>query len=107
MALSKLKNNGVDIDYDEIVKVCKKYHISELSIFGSSLRKDFASNSDVDILVSYHNKAKISLFDEAQLMNEFTVLFNRPVDICDIRGLKNPIRREEILSTREVVYIDT
>ena len=103
--LKKLEENGVHLTYEEIVQLCDKYHIEELSIFGSSIRDDFTDDSDIDVLVAYKPKAKVSLFDEVDLMNELSNLIKRTVDICDIRGLKNPIRREEILSTREVVYV--
>jgi len=103
--LEKLKENGVHLKYDEVAQLCDKYHIEELSICGSSIRDDFTDKSDIDILVAYKPKAKISLFDEVDLMNEFSNLIKRSVDICDIRSLKNPIRREEILSTREVVFV--
>ena len=103
--LEKLKKNGVILKYEDIVRLCQKYHIIELSLFGSAIREDFHEESDVDILISYKPKAKISLFDEVNLGNEFSELMNRDVDIVDVKGLKNPIRREEILSTREIVYV--
>jgi predicted nucleotidyltransferase len=53
--IEKLQKNGVFINYDNIVTICKKYYINELSVFGSSLRDDFNKNSDIDILVSFNN----------------------------------------------------
>ena len=104
--LKKLARNGVFLKYKDIVRLCEKYHINELSIFGSSIRDDFNEDSDVDLLISYKPKAKISLFDESGLWYEFSTLINREVDLVDIRGLKNPIRREDILATREIVYVN-
>jgi predicted nucleotidyltransferase len=84
--------------------VCKKYYINELSIFGSSLRDDFNINSDIDILVSFNKDSNITLFDIIDLENEFSQLLNRDVDIVEKESLKNPIRKDRILSTREVIY---
>jgi hypothetical protein len=51
--LEKLKKNGIVLSYDEIAAVCRKYHIQEFSVFGSSLRDDFREKSDIDVLVSF------------------------------------------------------
>ena len=100
----KLKKNDILLDYSNMVKLCKKYSIIELSIFGSSIRDDFSKDSDVDILVSFDRKSQISLFDIIELENEFSQLLNRDVDIVEKESLKNPIRKEKILSTREIIY---
>ena len=39
-------------DYDQIVDFCRRWKVSELLLFGSVLREDFAPESDVDILIS-------------------------------------------------------
>jgi predicted nucleotidyltransferase len=102
--IEKLQKNGIFLDYKDIIFLCKKYGINELSIFGSSIRDDFTQNSDVDILVSFSNKSEITLFDIMDLEDEFSKLLNREVDIVEKESLKNPIRRNRILSTREIIY---
>jgi predicted nucleotidyltransferase len=102
--MEKLQKNGISLNYDELVVICKKYYINELSIFGSSLRDDFNKNSDIDILVSFNEKSNITLFDIMDLEKEFSKLLNRKVDIVEKEALKNPIRKNKILSTREIIY---
>jgi len=102
--IDKLRKNGVSINYNDVEILCKKYSIQELSIFGSSIRGDFTKNSDVDILVSFNENSKITLFDIIELENEFACLFERDVDIVEKESLKNPIRKEKILSSREIIY---
>ena len=102
--IEKLNKNGIFLNYDDIVHLCRKYHVNELSIFGSSIRKDFTQNSDVDILVSFGNNPEISLFDLMDLEDEFSKLLKRDVDIVEIESLRNPIRKNKILSTREIIY---
>lgn len=80
------------------------YFIIKLSLFGSSIRDDFTQNSDVDILVSFDKNSKITLFDIIELENEFAKLLGRDVDIVEKESLKNPIRKEKILSSREIIY---
>jgi len=103
-AIEKLRKNGIFLEYNDVVHLCDKYKINELSIFGSSLRDDFSEYSDIDILVSFCKSSDISLFDIMDLEKEFTELLKRKVDIVEKESLKNPIRKEKILSTREIVY---
>ena len=102
--MEKLHKNGISLTYDDIVNICGKYYITELSIFGSSIRDDFDNNSDIDILVSFDNNSNINLFDIMNLEKEFSQLLKREVGIVEKEALKNPIRRERILSTREIIY---
>ncbi|MCL1865675.1 MAG: nucleotidyltransferase domain-containing protein [Spirochaetes bacterium] len=103
--IKKLQKKGILFNYNDIVNLCKKYYIIELSIFGSSIRDDFTQNSDVDILVSFEHNSKITLFDIMELEKEFSLLLNREVDIVEKESLKNPIRKKRILSTREIIYV--
>jgi predicted nucleotidyltransferase len=102
--IEKLLKNGIILNYDDVINICKKYSIVELSIFGSSIRDDFSHNSDVDILVSFNKIADITLFDIMDIENEFSKLLKRDVDIVEKESLKNPIRKNQILSTREIIY---
>ena len=102
--IEKLRKNGIFFNYNDIVLLCEKYGINELSIFGSSVRGDFTENSDVDILVSFNKGSEITLFDIMDLEKEFSQLLKREVDIVEKESLKNPIRKNRILSTREIIY---
>ena len=102
--IEKLQKNGIFIKFDDLVQICKKYHVIELSIFGSSIRDDFTQKSDVDILVSFGHDSAIDLFDIMDLEKEFSEMLNREVDIVEKESLKNPIRKDKILSTREIIY---
>jgi len=102
--MEKLVKNGIFLSLNDAVLLCKKFHVVELSIFGSSIREDFTENSDVDILVSFDPNYPISLFDIMELESEFSKLLNRSVDIVEKESLKNPIRKSKILSSREIIY---
>ena len=102
--LKKLENNGIHIKYEDIVKICEKYRLSELSIFGSSIRGDFKANSDIDILIAYEDVWQNDPFDFIDIQEEFEIITGRKVDIIDKDALTNPIRKEDILASREVIY---
>lgn len=102
--IEKLQKNGISFDYNDVVRTCEKYRVNELSIFGSSIREDFTPNSDVDILVSFGNDSDITLFDVMEMEREFSKFMKWPVGVVEKESLKNPVRKNRILSTREVVY---
>jgi predicted nucleotidyltransferase len=102
--LEKLRKNGIALNYSDVVSLCEKYYVTELSVFGSSIRDDFTPESDVDILVSFEKGADISLFDIMDMEKEISRLISRAAHVIEKEGLKNPIRREGILSTREIIY---
>ena len=43
----------IEFPKEEIEEFCKKHSIRKLSLFGSALRDDFTSESDLDILVEF------------------------------------------------------
>jgi len=102
--LKKLTRNGVLIKYDDIKRICLKYEISRLWVFGSSLNKFFNENSDIDILVEYQPDSNLTLIDEFHIQEEFMKLVNREVDLVSLNGLKNPILRKHIFNSMEIVY---
>jgi predicted nucleotidyltransferase len=88
----------------KIAEFCKRWSITEFSLFGSVLREDFRPDSDIDVLVSIDPNAPISLFDIAQMQIELEKMFKRPVDLVEKESLRNPYRKREILKTAQVIY---
>ena len=88
----------------DIEALCHKWMVRELSIFGSALRNDFRSDSDIDVLVSFQPEHPWSLFDLLDMQDELSALLGRPVDLVTKGSLRNPFRRHEILTTRRVLY---
>ncbi|MBM4285329.1 MAG: nucleotidyltransferase family protein [Deltaproteobacteria bacterium] len=97
-------NSAISIDREKIAAFCRKWRIAELSLFGSVLRGDFRPDSDVDVLVSFEPEIPWSLFDWLDMIDELKAIFGREVDLVEKSGLRNPFRRYEILSHRQVVY---
>ena len=100
----KLKKNGLIVNPADIERLCIKYKIKELSIFGSAIRDDFNENSDVDLLVSFINNMEVGLFEVFDVEEELSRLLKRKIDIIPKEGLTLPVRKERILSTREIIY---
>jgi predicted nucleotidyltransferase len=99
-----MQSKKFTLPHKEIEEFCKRWSITEFSVFGSVLREDFHSDSDIDVLVSIDPKAKIGLFELIDMKLELEKMFKRPVDLVEKEGLKNPYRRREILRTAQVIY---
>lgn len=96
---------AIAIDRDAINSFCRKWRIAELSLFGSVLRpEEFRDDSDVDVMVTFEEGTRWTLFDFVDMQDELTQLFGRKADLLSKRALKNPFRRHEILSTARVLY---
>ena len=99
-----MREPAIDIPVRQIEVFCRKWKIKELSLFGSVLRPDFRADSDVDVLVEFERGHDWGLYEIVDMEDELAVLFGRNVDLVMKGGLRNPIRRREILRTRQVVY---
>ena len=72
------------------------------------LRDDFRPDSDIDLLVSFSPRAKISLFDLVRMQNELKEIFGRDVDLVERRAIEkseNYIRRKSILENLKIIYV--
>ncbi|MGQ9799913.1 MAG: nucleotidyltransferase family protein [Ignavibacterium sp.] len=97
----------INISEDKIKEICKRFFITELSLFGSALRNDFNDNSDIDLLIEFMPGSGISLFDIIDIQDEFKKLFGRDVDIVSknaIRRSRNYIKKKQILENYKVIY---
>jgi len=85
-----------------------RWNVTEMSIFGSSMRADFHPDSDVDVLVSFTPQANVSLFDMVHMQDELKAIFGREVDLVSKRGVetsRNYLRRKAILESAEVIHV--
>jgi hypothetical protein len=91
----------------EIAAFCKRWKVTELSLFGSAVRDDFSSESDIDALVSFSSQSEWSLFDHIQMKQELKELFGRDVDLVTQRALEqshNRLLRAEILESAKIIF---
>ena len=97
----------IKLPREKIAKFCEKWQIHEFSFFGSVLRDDFRPDSDIDVLVTFEEDARHTLFDLVHMQDELKQIFGRDVDIVSRRGIessRNYIRRNAILNSAEAIY---
>lgn len=66
-------------------ELVEKYHISTIGLFGSILRDDFTSLSDVDIIVDFSQPIGIEFVDLADFIEK---KLNKNVDLVSKKGVK-------------------
>ncbi len=93
----------IKVPKKELADFCRRYNVQKLALFGSVLGNNFRADSDVDVLVSFQPNAKIGFITFSRMQRELTELFNRPVDLVPMDGLK-PVIRDSVLSNIEEVY---
>jgi hypothetical protein len=91
---------------EQLAEFCQRWKVAELALFGSVLRDDFSTNSDIDILVSFTPNHSWGL-EFIQMREELASLLKRPVDLMthqSIMNSHNALRRQAILDSAEVIY---
>jgi len=91
---------AIDYDKEKLRDFCRKWKVAEFSLFGSVVRDDFGPESDVDVLVTFEDGARRTLFDMVHMEDELVEIFGREVDLLTRRSVErslNPIRRDSIL----------
>ena|ERR1035437_2899250 len=89
----------------EINSLCLQNKVKSLYVFGSVLTNRFTEKSDIDLVVDIDS---IDPFEYAN--NYFNLKFalqdliKRPIDLLENKAIKNPYVRENINSSKLLVY---
>lgn len=94
----------IKIPLREIEDFCRRWKIKEFAFFGSVLREDFRPDSDIDVLVTFEPDGGITFDNRVEMLDELAEIFGRQVDMVEKDAIRNPFRRHDILTTKEVVY---
>lgn len=89
-----------------IKKICEKYHVSTLEIFGSAANTTEQSViNDIDFLIEFNEQGKMNYADNYfGLLNELESTLSKPIDLVVISTLKNPYFVQSIAKSRKVLY---
>ena len=94
----------IEIPIEKIRAFCEKWKVVEFSLFGSVLRDDFRSDSDIDVLLSFEENSTWGLYDLVDMKDELQAIFGRKVDLLEKEAIRNPYRRRSMLTEQEVLY---
>jgi hypothetical protein len=97
----------IDLPMKQIKAFCDRWQVTEFYLFGSVLRDDFRPDSDIDVMVQFHPEAHPTFLSLEQMEAELKTIFHRDVDLITRQGItssRNYLRRQEILSSAQVIY---
>jgi len=104
-----LTRHGITLPMEHIAEFCRRWNIRELSLFGSFVRDDFRPDSDLDFLYTFADNVRWTLFDLDIMEAELAPIGGRNVDlVCRsaVERSRNFLRRRDILSTAEPIYVE-
>lgn len=95
----------IELNMDKIKILCAKHKVNKLFVFGSVLKNTFTNESDIDFVVDFE---KLDLSDYADnyfdLKDQLESIFNRPVDLLEEKGIRNPYFRKQIENEKHLIY---
>jgi hypothetical protein len=75
--------------------------VSHAALFGSRARGDNRPDSDIDIMIEFDPAAHVTVFAYAGLKEYIAGLFDGPVDVVNLDGLKPCVRPA---ATTDAIY---
>ncbi|MFH1422028.1 MAG: nucleotidyltransferase family protein [Planctomycetota bacterium] len=95
---------GIIIPKEKLADFCRRNRIHKLAFFGSILRDDFGSDSDIDILVEFEPGQVIGYLRMADMEIGLSEILGRKVDLRTPAELSRYFR-EEVIRASEVQYV--
>jgi predicted nucleotidyltransferase len=92
----------IPVNRAKIAEFCRKHHIRRLAFFGSVLRDDFRSDSDVDVLVEFEPEHTPGLAFFA-MEDELSEILGRKVDL-NTSDFLSPYFRAQVEAEAEAQY---
>jgi len=89
-----------------LVSFCRENHIIRISLFGSALRGEATTNSDIDLLVEFHPQHMPGLIKLAGMEIELSHLLGKKVDLRTAQDL-SVYFRDEVLREAKEAYAET
>ncbi len=80
---------GIELPEAEIIEICRRHGVSELSLFGSAARGEMRPDSDIDFLVDFLPGARPGLLGVSAMTRELSLLLGRRVDLAIKRALRS------------------
>jgi predicted nucleotidyltransferase len=97
-------NVQIDVPQNRIKAFCLRFGVEEFSLFGSVLRDDFGPDSDIDVMLKFLPGYGFTFENTPDIQDELERIFNRTVDVIEKGRVRNPLRRQSIMSSYRVVY---
>jgi predicted nucleotidyltransferase len=107
MSPQAVVSERLEVSPEALATFCRRWHIARLEVFGSVLREDFGTESDIDFLVSFEPDQGPLGLERFRLEEELAQIVGRKVDVVDrqvVEKSRNLYRRHHILREATPVH---
>jgi predicted nucleotidyltransferase len=95
----------VDLKTKELRKLCKKFNVKELYLFGSATTDEFSADSDLDFIVKFNRRGFEGAFAQfIDFKQKLEQIYDRPVDLYHLKKFRNSIFQQEVERSKELLY---
>ena len=95
----------IERNIEMILALCEKHKVRELSVFGSVLSDRFNDESDIDFVVDFGVMDIAEYADNyLNMQASLSQLLGREIDLLEDKAIRNPILRNNINRTKQVIY---
>ena len=96
----------IERNLEEITRLCQRYQVRRLAVFGSILRGDFEpARSDADFLVEFEPvPVALRMQNYLALQGALASLLSRPVDLIEDGAIRNPYILKSVAEQQKVLY---
>jgi len=102
----EVPNGQLEWDQRLLSKICRKYEVKKMSLFGSGARGELRPDSDVDLMVEFKPRRGPTLWGQVTMQDELASVFGgRPVQIAEPQIMENPYRRKTIEPDLKTLYV--
>ncbi|QCX01523.1 hypothetical protein FGM00_15935 [Aggregatimonas sangjinii] len=97
--------NQINEHIDQINKLCISNGVKSLFAFGSVLKNQLRTDSDIDLVVDIDDNDPFSYSDKYfNLKFNLERIFNRKIDLLELRAIRNQLLKKEIDKTKLLIY---
>ena len=96
----ELRKEGLE---EKLAEVCQKNDIVFMAVFGSFVKGEQSSKSDIDIAIEFDKNSRKTLLDLVRIEEELTKIFGRKVDLGIFSSI-NPYIIEDVKREMRVIY---
>ena len=100
---TRLPRPAIELPPVAIAELCRRHHIRRLALFGSVLRSDFTTASDIDMLAWFEPDHVPGFMGLVRIQDELEKRIGRRVDLQTPLSLSRHFR-EEVLGEALEVY---
>ncbi|NOY95589.1 MAG: nucleotidyltransferase [Chlorobi bacterium] len=95
----------IDRNIARLKRLCAKYNVSRLYVFGSANTDQFNDDSDIDFLVTF-NSIDLEEYADNYFDFKFSLekIFKRRIDLLEEKAIRNPYLKQSIDNSKKLIY---